>query len=134
MKEVTINGVRCLTSEVTVHHSEIVVQFNGESLQFFGASNEIRIDSNSCNLSIYGDHNSLKIRGNESNLHIYGDYLRIYVENNTCNLHIYGDYNDVVIKKGRAVIYGYYGNATVYESAKAEVHGAYKKINHLEEL
>jgi hypothetical protein len=129
MKKVTVNGNECLESRIIVDNAKIAIEFNDDNIQIFGEGNEVTISANSCNLHIYGDNNSLDIRGNQSNLHIYGDHLTVFVGSNDCNLHIYGTHNDVVVKKGEAVVYGYYGNVTVHGTANVESCGKYKKTN-----
>jgi hypothetical protein len=132
MKDIKINGEETTESTVHIDGATIEIGFNNQNIQIYGENNEITVVSNDSNLHIYGDHNAIKILGNACNLHIYGDHLSVYVEYSSSNLHIYGTHNNVVMKKGRAVVYGYYGNLTTYREAKVEVHGPHKRANHLE--
>ncbi len=54
------------------------------------------------------------------------DNSKVEVIFNGENFQIYGTHNDVVIEKGEAVTYGYYGSTTIFDEAQANVYGNYK--------
>jgi hypothetical protein len=133
MKKILVNGIESEDSTVILNNANVEVKFNDANFQIYGEHNDVVVFSNSSNLHIYGDYNKVKVKANDSNLHIYGDHLSISVENNECNLHIYGTHVNVFIEKGMANVYGDYGNVTLEKDAKAEVFGAYKKVNKISE-